>query len=107
MPIHVFRYSVTWPIRGGAMTGKSFANPKGTVHVVEGNGGVPGAHSHSKLFPCKKPSGPEPASFFRVCGFGMNYGRLVTTNASVLTYEHVENANDHVTDSWSIVKARY
>jgi hypothetical protein len=34
----------------------------------------------------------------------MNYGRLVTTNASVLTYEHVENANFVVTDSWSIVK---
>jgi hypothetical protein len=34
----------------------------------------------------------------------MNYGRLVTTNASVLTYEHVDNANGRVTDSWSIVK---
>ena len=41
---------------------------------------------------------------FRKCGIGMNYGRLVTTNASVLTYEHVDNSNDRVTDSWSIVK---
>ena len=40
----------------------------------------------------------------RICGQGMNYGRLVTTNASVLTYEHVENANGRVTDSWSIIK---
>ena len=104
---HQHAYSVTWPIFGGAMTGKSFTDPNGTVHVVEGNGGVPGAHTRAKLFPCKKPYPHEPTSLFRQCGFGMNYGRLVTTNASVLTYEHVENANDHVTDSWSITKAHH
>ena len=41
---------------------------------------------------------------FRMCDMGENYGRLVTTNASVLTYEHVDNARENVTDSWSIVK---
>ena len=101
---HVHEYSVSWPIFGGALTEKSFLNPKGTVHVVEGNGGVPGAHERSKLFPCKKSLVPS-LDAFRMCGFGMNYGRLVTKNASVLTYEHVANYGDKVTDSWSIVKA--
>jgi hypothetical protein len=99
---HIHSYSASWPIFGGAVAKKSLVNPKGTVHVVEGNGGVPGAHSHSKLYACKKAS--AALDLFRICGFGMNYGRLVTTNASVLTYEHVRNGDDHVTDSWSIVK---
>jgi hypothetical protein len=102
---HEHQYSVTWPIFGGALTEQSFANPKGTVHVVEGNGGVPGAHEHTKLFPCKKAgAGSAPLNVFRKCGLGMNYGRLVTMNASVLTYEHVANSDDRVYDSWSIIK---
>ena len=105
---HQHQYTSSWPIFGGALTKKSFVDPKGTVHVVEGNGGVPGAHEHSKLYPCRKTSihsePPEMLNAFRLCGLGMNYGRLVTTNASVLTYEHVENANDRIIDSWSIVK---
>ena len=94
------------------MAKKSYVDPKGPVHVVEGNGGVPGAHKHGKLFPCSKISGDakngknQDLRVFRQCGFGMNYGRLVTSNASVLTYEHVDNADDRVTDSWSIVKTQ-
>ena len=95
---HVHSYSATWPIFGGLPTAKSFVNPKGTVHIVEGNGGVPGAHSHAKMLSCKEPS------IFRACGIGMAYGRLATTNASVLTYEHVENDSGHVSDTFSIRK---
>ena len=105
---HDHSYSASWPIFGGAPTNSSYVDPKGTVHVLEGNGGVPGAHTRSKLFPCKKNSslagGVVPLSSYRMCGFGMSYGRLVTTNASVLTYEHVANAGDHVTDTFSILK---
>ena len=59
--------------------------------------------------PCTKRAPqepPAPLDAFRLCGQGMNYGRLVTTNSSALTYEHVDNANGRVTDSWSIVKTR-
>ena len=59
--------------------------------------------------PCTKHTGhekPSPIEFFRICGNGKNYGRLVTTNASVLTYEHVDNANGRITDTWSIVKTQ-
>jgi hypothetical protein len=106
---HVHFYSVTWPIFAGALTEKSLVNPKGTVHVVEGNGGVPTAPSRhgSSIVNCSRYARgvlhPD-MDVFRKCGRGKNYGRLLTTNASVLTYEHVENANGRVTDSWSIVK---
>jgi hypothetical protein len=105
---HVHSYSVTWPIYGGEVANKSYVNPNGTVHVVEGNGGVPGTHRRpASVKNCTRDSPQEPPSplgVFRMCGDGMNYGRLVTTNASVLTYEHVDNANGLVTDTWSIVK---
>jgi hypothetical protein len=106
---HVHDYSATWPLFGGALLKKSLVDPKGTVHVVEGNGGVPGAHVHSKLTRCHKGTGPGGSTGmdnFRMCGLGMSYGRLVTTNASVLTYDHVVNADDHVLESWSIVKTQ-
>jgi len=109
---HVHSYSTTWPIYGGAVTNKSLLNPRGTVHVLEGNGGVPGTapkHGTSSITNCTRSARQEPVSplnFFRICGRGMNYERLVTTNGSVLTYEHVQNSNDLVTDTWSIVKTQ-
>jgi hypothetical protein len=96
---------------GGAVAKKSLVNPKGTVHVVEGNGGVPGVHHRYMTGHLPKACNrtapqepPSPMDIFRMCDVGENYGRLVTTNASVLTYEHVDNARENVTDSWSIVK---
>ena len=104
---HVHSYSTTWPIFDGKLTKDSLVDPKGTVHVLEGNGGVPGSHRRSKIMNCTKSAPHEkktPLDVFRICGSGMNYGRLITTNASVLTYEHVDNDSGHVTDRWSIVK---
>jgi hypothetical protein len=107
---HVHSYSVTWPIFGGTVANKSLINPRGTVHVVEGNGGVPGVHRNSRVMPCSRNTPqqpPSPLDDYRMCGSGMNYGRLVTTNASVLTYEHVNNNNGVVMDTWSIVKGPF
>ena len=104
---HVHSYSTTWPIFGGAVANKSLVDPHGTVHVVEGNGGVPGSHRRSKIVNCTRSAPqepPAPLDVFRICGQGMNYGRLVATNASVLTYEHVNNENGRVEDTWSIVR---
>eukprot|EP00040_Diaphanoeca_grandis_P031292 m.186930 g.186930 ORF g.186930 m.186930 type:complete len:644 (-) comp32287_c0_seq1:453-2384(-) len=99
---HIHGYSATWPILNGAVVKESFVNPNGTVHITEGNGGVPGTHQHSKITKCKKT-----AALYRICGMGMNYGRLVTTNATVLTYEHVETGGGHTTDTFSIVKTHH
>lgn len=110
---HVHSYSTTWPIFNDAVANKSLIDPHGTVHVLEGNGGVPGTlHGRNKaswIGNCTRSARQEkvrPLGVFRNCGRGPNYGRLITTNASVLTYEHVANANGEIMDSWSIVKTR-
>ena len=112
---HVHSYSTTWPIFGGTVAKKSLVDPYGTVHVLEGNGGVPGTGVHngrkraSHIVNCTRSAPQEPRSpidVFRICGTGMNYGRLIATNASVLTYEHVDNANGRITDRWSIIKTQ-
>ena len=101
---HVHSYSVSWPIRNGTVTAKNLVDPKGTVHVLEGNGGVPNHKSGdptwiNKLGPCRSKS------LYRMCGTGGAYGRLRTSNASVLEYEHVENPIGQVSDRWSIRKS--
>ena len=111
---HVHSYSTTWPLFNGAVANKSFVDPHGTVHVLEGNGGVPGTlhgrYATSTIGNCTRSARQEPVkplAVFRNCGRGGNYGRLLTTNASVLTYEHVANGNGKIMDSWSIVKTAY
>ena len=107
---HVHAYSVTWPLYGGQVTNRSLVDPKGTIHLVEGNGGVPGTarkHGNARVMPCSRSAPQEPlrpVEDFKICGQGMSYGRLLTTNASVLSYEHVSNANGEVLDTWAIVR---
>ena len=46
------RYGVTWPMLGGNATQKDYNNPKGTVYITEGNGGVLGAPGkHAFTYP--------------------------------------------------------
>ena len=47
---------------------------------------------------CHGRNGPG-SSLYRICGTGGAYGRLLTTNASVLRYEHVENPTGKVSDN--------
>lgn len=96
---HVHSYSASWPIFAGKAD-KSFSNPRGTVHITEGNGGVPvtSGAPPSALVKCK-------SALWRMCGTGMNYGRLTAANHTVLTYDHVENPTGNVTDSFSIVRS--
>ena len=77
--------ALTWPMLNGNMTAKSFVDPKGTVHITEGNGGVPGvgaassftmnmtsdfgrskgtgavSHRLTSPFACPPPALPQPA----------------------------------------------
>jgi len=77
---------------------ESFTNPKGTVHITEGNGGVPTASPPpNAIVKCASQQ-------WRICGTGMNYGRLTTSNHSVLVYEHIENPTGRVTDSFAITR---
>lgn len=94
---HVHSYDSTWPICRGELCGgtKSFADPNGTVHITEGNGGVPDVDATNTLGPCTSDSDYRLA---RNCGTGGAYGRFIAWNATALTYEHVENPTGKVTD---------
>ena len=79
-------------------------------HRLEGNGGVPNKNSTDPAWTnsvgsCHGRNGPG-SSLYRICGTGGAYGRLLTTNASVLRYEHVENPTGKVSDSWAITRDR-
>tara|TARA_B110000208_G_C11544879_1_gene349408 strand:- start:239 stop:628 length:390 start_codon:yes stop_codon:yes gene_type:complete len=104
---HVHSYSVSWPIQNGAVTKKSLVDPEGVVHVLEGQGGVPnkGADSPNWINTLKNCSGGSNNNF-RICGTGGAYGRLLTSNASVLVYEHVENPTGIVSDRWAITRTK-
>ena len=40
---HVHSYDVTWPLCNGTFCGqRNYTDPAGTIHITEGNGGVPG-----------------------------------------------------------------
>ena len=74
------------------------------MYVTEGNGGVPGVPATHKF---TTPSSP----FMRIGAHGGAYGRMITSNASVLTYEHVWNnggdgRDGQVMETWSIVRTR-
>ncbi len=70
------------------------------MHITEGNGGVPGQGmlQRNTLGECSNPD------LFPMCGNGNSYGRLIASNASVLTYEHVENPTSKVTDVFHIMR---
>lgn len=104
---HVHDYSSTWPICYDPAHGSSavceankdnFNNPKGTVHVTEGNGGVPGVTGTPGL----KPS--HSSGWGRMHGTGGAYGRIIAHNETHMTYEHVQNNGGAVADSFAIVQ---
>lgn len=101
---HSHLYGVTWPMANGAAIQHDYIAPKGTVYVTEGNGGVPGAPG---VVDFHKPA----ADYMRTAGTGGAHGRLIASNASVLTYEHVSNngfdGRGYVAESWSIVAATH
>jgi hypothetical protein len=111
----VHSYSVSWPLRNGQVVNntRSYDDPQGTVHILEGNGGVPSQNGGMGGVPgppsnavgeCRGMA-PE-SSPFRICGKGGAYGRLIAHNASVLEYEHVENPTGKVTDRFAIRKSK-
>lgn len=101
---HSHIYGVTWPMVSNKATAKNYSNPSATVYITEGNGGVPGAPGkHTFTYP--------KTDWMRIHGSGGAYGRLITSNSSTLTYEHVfNNGNDgkgEVMETWSITHASH
>jgi hypothetical protein len=98
---HVHSYESTWPLCDfltGALCRatngtwlQSLDEPKGTVHVTEGNGGVPGVPGTYSATSCTVP--PTEAAGWPGChtqGTGGAYGRMAAT-PTTLTYTRVAN----------------
>lgn len=100
---HVHDYEATWPIKAGVATQQDYVNPKGVVHITEGNGGVPGCHGNHQIFNCTNAT----HLWCRAHANGAGYGRLVAHNATHLTYSHVQNNGGVVTDEFTIVQKRH
>jgi hypothetical protein len=114
---HVHSYENTWPICSGywqkpgtmelakvclATNGsslQSFDEPKGTVHITEGNGGVPGVPATFSATGCTK----DHLSTCRVKGTGGAYGRITATQ-NTLRYDRVANNGGKTTDTWTITQ---
>jgi hypothetical protein len=76
-------------------------NPKKTIHVTTGNGGPPGKDTFNE--DCPGPDcGKIPATRKQSNEYG--YGRLIATNASHLTYMQIQNKDNKVFDTWTLVR---
>ena len=121
---HVHAYENTWPLCDfltGALCRdsngtelKTFDEPRGTVHITEGNGGVPGVPATFGVQPCNQSvPRPNPKSRplipatnwtgCRVNGYGGAYGRITAT-PTTLTYDRIANNGGSVTDTWTITQ---
>ena len=106
---HVHDYASTWPICNGDICKdssgkaiKSYENPKGTVHITEGNGGVPSVAGSNSLRVyverCRMVSSPW--------NWGA-YGRIMVYNNTHLQYSHVENPTSKISDSFVIKQMKH
>ena len=82
------------------MTQTNYVEPKGIVHVTDGNGGVPGVGADYVITDCADAGKP----WCRKHGTGGAYGRVIAHNATHMTYEHVQNVDGNVSDTWVIVQ---
>jgi hypothetical protein len=105
---HVHDYNSNWPICQGTICKDAqdqnilnFDNSNGTVHIVEGNGGVPGVIGASTLNNCTSTA-TNP--WCRKHGTGGAYGRIVANDAHSMTYSHVQNNGGKVTDTFTLTK---
>eukprot|EP01050_Picozoa_sp_SAG11_P035071 SAG11_NODE_12679_length_691_cov_0.695946_2_plen_98_part_01 len=78
-------------MNSGVITQRNYSKPQGTIHICEGNGGVPSA---------RLPHGPAAcgSDFCRIHTRDPAYGRWTAFNASYLRYEHIPNDPGHAGD---------
>jgi hypothetical protein len=114
---HVHSYENTWPLCDfltGALCRdskgtelKTFDEPRGTVHITEGNGGVPGVLATFGVQPCNKTTTPGTHATnwtgCRVFGYGGAYGRIIAT-PTTLTYNRIANNGGVLTDTWTMTQ---
>merc|ERR1719453_1821603 len=97
---HVHDYEVTWPMKQGQVVQKDYVEPRGIVHITEGNGGVPGVVGTYTITDCASAFKP----WCNKHGTGGAYGRMVAHNETHLSYQHVQNNGGEVTHEWTIIQ---
>eukprot|EP00756_Hemistasia_phaeocysticola_P036841 Hpha_TRINITY_DN16663_c1_g2::TRINITY_DN16663_c1_g2_i1::g.181626::m.181626 len=97
---HIHDYEASWPMKNNVVCQKNYTNPRCTVFIVEGNGGVPGCHGDCTVSDCSSKA-PWCRVHGNACGA---YGRYTIPNATTLHYEHVVNSNGKVLDSITITQ---
>ena len=107
---HVHDYASTYPMCHGDVCKdesgkdiKSFNEPKGTIHITEGNGGVPGVNGTNTLKSCNS----KKKEWCRLHGTGGNHGRIKVLNSTHLKYQHVENPTGKVTDDFVVQQSNH
>eukprot|EP00041_Stephanoeca_diplocostata_P016135 m.314417 g.314417 ORF g.314417 m.314417 type:complete len:204 (-) comp20266_c0_seq8:168-779(-) len=100
---HVHSYEAHFPVcKDSKPCQYNYINPKGPVHITEGNGGVPGVPGSNGIKGCA-----ALGSSCRVTGTGGAYARITAWNATHMTYDHVENPTGNVTDSFTIIQTNH
>ena len=82
---HEHDLEIIYPVTNGTLVQKSFDKPSAPVHIVTGAGGAPALDTFGD-------AGPWTMLQRRKWGYGI----VSTQNASMLTYTHVDNADDNV-----------
>ncbi len=115
---HVHDYNSNWPICYNNETKSSnicrysddhniidnFHRPRGTVHITEGNGGVPGVVGKWDI---NANCSSKDALWCRSHGDGGAYGRIIIYNTTTLEYQHVQNNGSVVSDSFVIYQPEH
>jgi len=101
---HEHDYEAVWPVLNGSIVGdwgpanysnpQVIANPQAPIHITSGAGGAPGLDTFFNT--------TNPWVRKRLSAWG--YGRMSTSNGSVLVFEQVINADDSVYDTIIIKK---
>lgn len=82
---------------------QSYDMPKGTVHITDGNGGVPGCNGTVALHSNSSICAQDPNTC-RNWMVGCAHGRIIAHDSHKLTYEHVSNMEGKVYDTFTISK---
>jgi hypothetical protein len=103
---HSHQYAVTWPMLNSAATQLNYSNPRGTVYLTEGNGGVPNTGPAGTV-----GKAPPTPTWGRSHGTGGAYGIFTTSTSHTLTYEHVcntcSNGTGKVMETWALTEATH
>jgi hypothetical protein len=101
---HQHIYESEWPIGpNGHVASKSFVNPTAPVHVITGAGAAPAFGSEGPIDQ-ELAAKAKAENFTRLSLYIWSYSVVEAFNASVLTFQQIDNTNSSVIDTWTIVK---